>query len=125
MSCTIAYFQNINCSVGTITFCDVETPGAYEIQITNANTKKSWWFILAGETAEIQADISSVTWDVGVPYEFEVFEATDPEQKGVVDFQEAQSGATTYPYNKGSFQFNNVIGGTATLPTSAILKLKE
>ena len=121
MSCEIAHFQNVNCSVDNIIFAEIETASDFNIQITNPNTKKSWWFAMTG-TNELSADISSVTWDVGVPYEFEIFDTLDSQQKGAVSFNAAQIGATTYPYTKGVLTFNNVIDGTT--PTSAILTLK-
>jgi len=121
MSCEIAHFQNVNCSVDNIIFAEIETASDFNIQITNPNTKKSWWFAMTG-TNELSADISSVTWDVGVPYEFEIFDNADVSQDGATPFNAAQIGATTYPFTKGVFTFNNVIAGTT--PSNATLTLK-
>jgi len=123
MSCEIAHFQNVNCSVDTITFAEVETSSAgYQIQITNPNTKKSWFITIDGDVNELVAASITTTFDVGVPYEFEIFDTLDSQQKGAVSFNAAQIGATTYPFTKGVLTFNNVIDGTT--PTSAILTLK-
>lgn len=124
MSCDIANFQKIQCNISTIALAQIETPESFLVRITNPNTFKSYWFVTSLDGMSVVVDVSSESFDVGVPYQFSIFSDVDSTQKGAIPFQEIGGNGVNFNYYVGILEFTNTIGGTATDFPTAQLTLK-